>query len=96
MSRGDYRSYGRRRPWLYRDRDAGWLLGVCAGLADAMGLKVAGVRFVVFVVALIEPITVSLAYLVAGLLLREKPLRYYGDAEDRLWSSRRGRAHGGY
>jgi hypothetical protein len=41
-------------------------------------------------------VTVSLAYLVAGLLLREKPLRYYGDAEDRLWSSRRGRAHGGY
>ena len=83
-----------RRPWIYRDREAGWLLGVCSGLAGSLGLKVGGVRIVAFVILLIEPLTTTLAYVLAGLLLPERPLRYYGEAEDRLWNRRRGRAHG--
>ncbi len=84
-----------RRPWVYRDREAGWLLGVCSGLAGSLGLKVSGVRIVVFIALLIEPLTTTLAYVLAGLLLPERPLRYYGDAEDRLWDRRSRRAHGG-
>jgi phage shock protein C len=87
------RRYSHRQPWIYRDRESGWLLGVCAGLADSLGLKTGGVRIVLFVLLLIEPVTMSLAYVVAGLLLPERPLRYYGDAEDRLWSRERRRAH---
>lgn len=83
------------RPWVYRDREAGWLLGVCSGLAGSLGLKVSGVRIVVFIVGLIEPLTTTLAYVLAGLLLPERPLRYYGEAEERLWNRRRRRAHGG-
>ena len=81
-----------RQPWIYRDRESGWLLGVCAGLADSLGLKTGGVRIVLFVLLLIEPLTTSLAYVVAGLLLPERPLRYYGDAEDQLGSRQRHRA----
>ena len=86
------RRHSFRQPWIYRDRDSGWLLGVCAGLADSLGLKTGGVRIVLFVLLLIEPLTVSLAYVVAGLLLPERPLRYYGEAEDQLWSRQRRRA----
>ena len=87
------RRRGLRQPWIYRDRESGWLLGVCAGLADSLGLKTGGVRIVTFILLLIEPLTVSLAYVVAGLLLPERPLRYYGEAEDQLWSRHRQRAH---
>jgi phage shock protein C len=74
---------------LYRDRENGMLLGVCAGLAERFELNVLGVR-IVAVVALIcfAFWPVAIVYLAFGLLLRDRPLYYCGpDRERSFWRS---------
>lgn len=71
---------------LYRDRENGWLFGVCAGLAEFLNFKVGPVRIVVAVSLLLFFWPVVLAYLAAVFLLREKPLIYSGRrAEYEFW-----------
>lgn len=60
---------------LYRDRENGLILGLCAGLADYFDLNVLLVRGVAVLALLLAPVPVGLTYLVAALLLRDRPLR---------------------
>lgn len=86
MSRDSWNlDYGPLRG-LYRDRENGWLFGVCAGLADFLNFRIGPVRIVVAVSLLLFFWPTVLAYLAAVFLLREKPLIYSGRrAEYEFW-----------
>ena len=72
---------------LYRDRENGWVLGVCAGLADYYHLNVTGVRVLAGVLLVCWTIPTIAAYLILGLVLRDRPLEYRGDRDERrFWS----------
>ena len=63
---------------FYRDRENGWIFGVCAGLADRFNFRVGTVRVIAIIsLLLFFGLTVAL-YLGATLLIREKPLVYSG------------------
>ena len=79
-----YRPTGSRG--LYRDRENGWIFGVCAGLADRFDIPVSAARAVAVVALLIAFWFTGLVYLMATLILRDKPLIYSGrDSEDAFW-----------
>lgn len=86
MSRGTWNLDRGPLRGLYRDRENGWLFGVCAGLADFLNFRVLPVRIVTLVCLLLFFWPVVLAYVAATLLLREKPLIYSGrEAEFEFW-----------
>ena len=91
MSRGAW-DYDRHRPrGLYRDRENGWLFGVCAGVADFMNFNIGATRIVVVVSLLVIGWPIILGYFAAVFLLRSKPLIYSGmDAENEFWTRRSG------
>lgn len=86
MSRGTWNlDHGPLRG-LYRDRENGWIFGVCAGLADFLNFRVMAVRTAVAVCLLLFFWPTVLAYVAATFLLREKPLIYSGEqAEYEFW-----------
>lgn len=79
---------------LYRDSENGWLMGVCAGIAECYGYPVLLVRLVAFVLLWFLTLPTVTAYFVLGLLLPERPLRFRGRVDERsFWerASRRAR-----
>jgi phage shock protein C len=74
------------RTTLYRDKQNGKLMGVCAGIADYTGVQVGLVRLGFLVLlCTIAPILLP-AYFVAGLMLNKKPAHLYVDQdEQRYW-----------
>lgn len=71
---------------LYRDRENGWIFGVCAGLADYANFNVMTVRIIAVVSLVLFFIPTALLYGVAVLLFRERPLIYSGrSAEHEFW-----------
>ena len=71
---------------FYRDRENGWIFGVCAGLADRYNLNLGAVRALAIVsLLLMFWLTIAL-YIGATLLIRERPLIYSGcDTEYDFW-----------
>ena len=67
---------------LYRDRENGKLLGVCAGLADYLGVDVMFVRIGTFLGAVFVTMPIVGAYLLAALVLKPKPPRVYASREE--------------
>ncbi|MEM1173592.1 MAG: PspC domain-containing protein [Pseudomonadota bacterium] len=67
---------------LYRDRENGWVFGVCAGLADRFNLQVATIRLVAVIGLLLFFVPTALVYIAATLLIREKPLIYSGSRQE--------------
>ena len=76
------------RGLVYRDRENGLVMGVCAGLADAFDWPLITVRTIAVLCLLLFTTLTVLVYLVAGLVLPDKPLTYYGDREKRFWRTR--------
>ena len=74
---------------FYRDRESGWVFGVCAGLADRFNLNVGAVR-VIAVISLLLFFWLTVAiYLGATMLISEKPLIYSGrESEFEFWRRR--------
>ena len=71
---------------LYRDRENGWLFGVCAGIADRFGFRLLTIRLIAVVSLMIFFWPTAAAYLGATLLIREKPLVYSGSrTEHEFW-----------
>lgn len=71
---------------MYRDRENGWIFGVCAGLADFFNFRTGAVRVVVGLSLLLFFWPTVLLYFAAVFLLREKPLIYAGGrAEYEFW-----------
>lgn len=91
------RSFGNsRRGRCYRDPENGWILGVCAGLADHFGLPVWAIRLTAVVLIWFFIVPAIVAYFVAGLLMPEKPLRYCGPGDERtFWRTHSGRGQAG-
>ena len=61
---------------LYRDRENGWIFGVCAGLAERFNLNVGPIRIVALISLLLFFWLTAALYLGLTLLVREKPLVY--------------------
>ncbi len=63
---------------LYRDRENGWVFGVCAGIAARFDAELTAVRIVAVISLILFFWPTVLAYGVLALLLRDKPLIYAG------------------
>jgi phage shock protein C len=75
---------------FYRDRDNGWIFGVCAGLADRFNLQVGVVRTLAVISLLVFFWLTAAIYIAATLLIREKPLIYSGSrSEYEFWRRER-------
>ena len=75
---------------FYRDRENGWIFGVCAGIADRYNFNIGMVRIIAVIsLALMFWLTAAV-YLVLTLLIREKPLVYSGRRNEyEFWRSYR-------
>jgi phage shock protein C len=74
---------------LYRDRENGWIFGVCAGVADCFNFRTATVRIIFTVCLCLFFWPMALVYIGATLLIREKPLIYRGSQEEfEFWRRR--------
>ena len=78
MSRDSWNSACCETRGLYRDRENGWIFGVCAGVADRFNFRTGTVRLVAIICLILFFWPTALAYIAATLLLREKPLIYAG------------------
>lgn len=82
-SRGPFRG-------LYRDRENGWIFGVCAGIAEFANFRTGTVRIITVICLLLFFWPTVLIYIGATLLLRERPLIYSGrNDEYEFWRRRR-------
>jgi phage shock protein C len=71
---------------FYRDRENGWVFGVCAGLADRFNFRLGTVRVIAIISLLLFFWLTAAVYLGATLLIREKPLVYSGhNSENEFW-----------
>ena len=78
MSRDTWNiDYGPLRGF-YRDRENGWVFGVCSGLADRFNFRVGTVRVIAIISLLLFFWLSAALYIGATLLIREKPLVYSG------------------
>ena len=86
MSRHDRdRSFGALRG-LYRDRENGWVFGVCAGLAERFNLHLGTVRIIAVISLILAFWATAAIYLAATFVIREKPLVYSGArTEHEFW-----------
>jgi phage shock protein C len=72
----------KRPPRLWRDRDRRILAGVCAGIADYLGLEPIIVRLIaVLCLVFFFPPTL-IAYVVLAIVLRPKPHALYASPEE--------------
>jgi phage shock protein C len=80
-------------PWrgLYRDRENGWVFGVCAGIADRFNLNLGAVRIIAAISLFLFFWLTAAIYLGATVLIRERPLIYSGrETEFEFWRRRHG------
>ena len=71
---------------FYRDRENGWVFGVCAGIADRFNFRIAAVRVVAIISLLLFFWLTAAIYLGLTVLIREKPLVYSGRSnEGEFW-----------
>ncbi len=74
---------------LYRDRENGWIFGVCAGIAEFGNFRTATVRIIAVICLLLFFWGTALVYIGAVLLFREKPLIYSGSHQEyEFWRHR--------
>jgi phage shock protein C len=67
---------------FYRDRENGWIFGVCAGIADRFNLNLGAVRAVAVICLILFFWATALVYILAAVLIREKPLVYAGRSNE--------------
>ncbi len=85
--------YDERPHRLYRDSERGVILGVCAGIAEHFDWPLWLTRIGTLVLGWFFVVPVIIAYIVAALLMPERPLHYYGDGDERaFWRSHRHRS----
>jgi phage shock protein C len=89
MSRGTWKSQCESIRGLYRDRENGWIFGICAGIAEFANFRVGTVRIIAVICLLLFFWPTALVYAGATLLFKEKPLIYSGDhREYEFWRRR--------
>ena len=73
---------------LWRDRDRGIIAGVCAGIADYVGVEPIVVRLVVVLGLIFFFPPTIVAYIILAIVLRPKPPTLYASAdEEAFWRS---------
>jgi len=75
------------RTTLYRDKQNGKLLGVCAGIADYTGVDVIWIRLAAIVFTIATGFGIPL-YFIAGMMLGKKPSHLYVDAQEQKYWQR--------
>jgi phage shock protein C len=75
------------RTTLYRDKQNGKLMGVCAGIADYTGVNVFWVRMAAILFTFMTGLGIPL-YFIAGILLSKKPPHLYVDAQEQKYWQR--------
>ena len=76
------------RTTLYRDKQNGKLMGVCAGIADYTGVNVFWIRMgLVLLTFALSGMTIPL-YFIAGILLNKKPQHLYVDQDEQKYWQR--------
>lgn len=78
MSTASYHQEHRPTRGLYKDRENGWIFGVCAGIAEFAGWPRGMVRIIAVASLVLFFWPALLMYGAAVLLFREKPLTYAG------------------
>ena len=74
------------RTKLYKDKQNGKLMGVCAGIADYTGVDAIWVRLGAVVMVMMSMSFIIPLYFIAGLMLSSKPQHLYvDDQEQRYW-----------
>jgi len=76
---------------LYRDRENGWIFGVCAGLAEFGNFNVGTLRVIAVICLCLFTWVTALVYIAATLLFRARPLIYSGRNNEYDFWRRRGR-----
>lgn len=71
---------------LYRDRESGWIFGVCAGLADRFNFRLGTIRVIAVICLVLFFWLTAAIYIAATLIIRDKPLIYSGNnSEYEFW-----------
>ncbi|MGX7894463.1 envelope stress response membrane protein PspC [Tsuneonella sp. HG222] len=73
---------------LYRDKQNGKLMGVCAGIADYTGVNALWVRLGALVLTAMTGGSTIPFYFIAGLLLNKKPAELYADDQEKKYWQR--------
>ena len=76
------------RTTLYRDKQNGKIMGVCAGIADYTGVNALWVRLAALIMFFMSSGMVLLAYFIVGLLLNKKPPHLYVDNQEQQYWQR--------
>ena len=76
------------RTTLYRDKQNGKLMGVCAGIADYTGVQVGLIRLGMIVLMGMTSGGILPLYFIAGLMLNKKPAHLYVDAQEQKYWQR--------
>ena len=86
MSARTWESTREPRRRFYRDRENGWLFGVCAGVSDYFSFRTCTVRLLAVISLALFFWPTVLIYAAATLLFRQKPLTYSGHRrEQEFW-----------
>ncbi len=67
---------------LYRDKDRGLLTGVCAGIADWLGLNLTALRVIVVVLTIPFTAVMIIGYLALWILIPKCPRNLYRDEQE--------------
>ncbi len=67
---------------LYRDRENGWIFGVCAGISEFANFRTGTVRIIALISLVVFFWPTVLAYIAGTLLFRVKPLTYAGRCQE--------------
>ncbi|MBA3564205.1 MAG: PspC domain-containing protein [Gammaproteobacteria bacterium] len=95
MSTAPWRRISKLLKRLYRDQENGLLMGVCAGIADYFEWPVIAVRVAAVALLFFWLVPMLVVYITAGLLLKDRPLRYRGGTDELNFWRREGRQAGG-
>lgn len=95
MSSEPWRRISRLLKRLYRDQENGIVMGVCAGLADYFDWPVLAVRAVTVAALFFLLVPTAVVYIMAGLMLADRPLRYRGTVDEPNFWRRDSRQAGG-
>ena len=70
------------RTRIYRDRERGWIAGVCAGIAEHIGTEPALVRLVAVLGLVFFFVPAVVAYLAFALVLKPRPPTLFASADE--------------
>ena len=71
---------------LYRDTERGWIAGVCAGIADYMGVEPLPVRLAAILCLIFFFVPALVGYIAFAIVLKRRPVAGFDSAEqEALW-----------